>query len=133
MRAALPLALLTACTSVAYRPVGLEIDVIGAVPLDAETIHMCVEGSGDLSEGAGNGRVLFAGLHTDHAATITLAFVTDAGDVIGGAGPIDLDETTPWAEVQQDDRADDCVAQGTTTTADEPSWVLGTRFTGETW
>ena len=129
----IPLAVLLGCGSVAYRPVDLEIDVIGAVPAEAETIHMCVEGSGELSEGAGNGRVLFAGLHTDHTATITLAFFTDTGEVIGGAGPIDLDEATPWAEVEQDDRADDCVAEGTTTTADEASWVLGTRFTGETW
>lgn len=129
----LALGILPACGSVAYRPVDLELDVLGALPVDAETIHMCVEGSGELSEGAGNGRVMFAGLHADQPATITLAFVDDAGGVIGGVGPVDLDDLTPWAEAAQDDRAEDCVADGTTTTADEASWVLGIRFTGETW
>lgn len=129
----LVLSAVLACNSVDYRTVDLQVDVIGPVPVDAETLHMCVVGSGELSEGAGNGRVLFAGLHADQPASITIAFVDETGHVIGGAGPLNLDDGTPWAEVEQDQRDEDCTDEGIPAAADEESWVLGVRFTGETW
>ncbi len=131
---------LVACGSVAYVPVDIEVDVLGTVPIDAETIHMCVEGSGDLSEGAGNGRVTFAGIRADVEASVTLAFLDETGVVIGGAGPVNLaaegfgtDSAPNWLQVEQDDRAEDCVPVGVPASDDAESWVLGTRFTGETW
>lgn len=131
---------LVACASVAYVPVDIEVDVLGVVPSDAETIHMCVEGSGEMSAGAGNGRVTFAGIRADTEAVVTLVFVDEDGVVVGGAGPVslaaegfDVGDAPPWLEVEQDDRSDDCVPVGTPASDDAESWVLGTRFTGETW
>lgn len=141
MRGLLPLLMpLAACGSVAYVPVDIEIDVLGSVPADVETLHMCVEGSGELSAGAGNGRVTFAGIRADTEAIVTLVFVDEDGVVIGGAGPVSLaaegfggDGSPAWLQVEQDDRSDDCVPVGVPASDDAETWVLGTRFTGETW
>lgn len=125
--------LLGGCAGVDYRPVDLQLDVLGAVPAEAETIRMCVEGVGELTEGAGNGRVVYAGLRTDSVAQVTLSFETETGDVIGGAGPVELDADTPWAEVEQDDRAEACTATAFDVPASEAGWALGVRFTAEPW
>ncbi len=116
-----------------YVPVDLQLDVVGTVPVDIETIHMCVEGSGELTEGAGNGRVMFAGLRADDVALVTLDFRDVDDVVIGGVGPVEMDNTTAWLEAPQDTREDGCTAAGSTAEDDAESWVLGVRFTGEVW
>ncbi len=124
---------LTGCASITYSPIDLQLDVVGAVPNDAQTIDMCVEGAGLLSEGAGNGRVMFAGLPADVATTVTLDFTDTSGAVIGGVGPVVFDVGTAWVQAPQDKRTTPCAADGQPVSSDEASWVLGTRFTSETW
>lgn len=94
---------------------------------------MCVEGAGFLNEGAGNGRVMFAGLPADVVTTVGLTFRDEEGAVIGGAGPVDFDTEVRWLEVAQDDRSEPCAADGQPVTSDQPSWVLGVRFSDEPW
>ena len=40
-----------------YDPVDLQLDVDAPLPTAAETLHVCVTGAGELSAGAGNGRL----------------------------------------------------------------------------
>lgn len=121
------------CASLDYSPVDLQLDVLGTLPSAAETIDMCVEGAGFLNEGAGNGRVMFAGLPADVVTTVGLTFRDEEGAVIGGAGPVDFDTEVRWLEVAQDDRSEPCAADGQPVTSDQPSWVLGVRFSDEPW
>jgi len=121
------------CGGVDYRPVDLQLDIVGSLPEATETLHLCVADVGELSAGAGNGRVVFAGLPADKPATITVDFLDEAGTIIGGAGPAVFEATTTWMEQPQDQRASGCTAQGSAVPEEAAGWVLGVRFTEEPW
>lgn len=123
----------TGCGGLDYRPVDLQLDILGRLPAATETLHLCVAEVGELSAGAGNGRVVFAGLPADTATTITVDFLDEAGTIIGGAGPAEFEPTTTWMELPQDQRDVGCTAQGSAVPEDAADWVLGVRFTEEPW
>jgi hypothetical protein len=118
---------------VEYRPVDLQLDILGSLPAATETLHVCVSDVGELSEGAGNGRVVFAGLPADTEAQVTVDFLDDLGAVIGGAGPATFEPNDTWMEQAQDERTGACTADGQAAPDNSESWVLGVRFTEEPW
>lgn len=59
----LPLCLLVACGDTQEYTAGdWQVDIVSAVPADAETVRVCIEGVGVNTVGAGNGRVAVRGL-----------------------------------------------------------------------
>jgi hypothetical protein len=123
----------TGCGAVDYRAIDLQLDIVGSLPDTTETLHVCVSEVGELSAGAGNGRVVYAGLPADTATTVTVDFLDASGAVIGGAGPAIFEPSAAWVEQPQDQRQDGCTAQGQTAPDNETGWVLGVRFTEEPW
>ena len=132
MRAAL-LCCVSGCGSVEYRAVDLQLDILGSLPDATETLHVCVSAVGELTAGAGNGRVVYAGLPADTTTTVAVDFLDASGEVIGGAGPAAFEPGTDWMEQPQDPRKEGCTAQGQTAPDNEAGWVLGVRFTEEPW
>lgn len=123
--------LLLGCAREAYDVADLQLDVDAPLPDAAETLHVCVEGAGELTQGAGNGRAAFTGLPEGVPAVVRLD-VKDADDVVlASAGPVTLDAATPYATTPLLDPAEPCADGGERAPEGDPTWLLAVRFREE--
>jgi hypothetical protein len=119
------LAFLGACARVDYQPVDLQLDVLGALPDQAAMLHVCVEGAGEHTQGAGNGRGVFSGIPPG-PAVVRFDVLDEADGVLASAGPATFDGvgylTTPLLE-----GGEACLDDGAPVEAGAESQVLGFR------
>lgn len=123
------LLLLAAC-GVTYSNTELQLDLAGALPAAAETMHVCVEDEKEVEEGAGNGRIAVVGLWPDRDAVTRVELYDVDGQQIAIAGPVTIPAdgryatatlTDPDGDRCQVDKSDKAPDSGET-------WVLGVRF-----
>ena len=125
------LAVLVACDDLAYLPGDWQLDVVATLPLEAETLRICVEGMGVTTMGAGNGRGAVRGVPPD--ATRVRVEVND----VDGFGLL----ATPWTPIGDDDPIaaaapvelgeSACAASGAAAAAGSDDRLLVTRFVEE--
>ncbi len=120
--------LASACARETYDVADLQIDVEAPLPTDAETLHICVSGVGELEQGAGNGRAAFPGLRAGEAVDVSVDVFDEGGTLLASAGPIRLDDATPYVATPLLDPAVPCVANGGVAAEGTDSWLLALRF-----
>ncbi|MFZ5476592.1 MAG: hypothetical protein ACOZNI_07435 [Myxococcota bacterium] len=119
---------LLACARTGYDVVDLQLDVADPLPAAAEQVHVCVAGAGELTEGAGNGRIAFTGLFAGEPAEVRLEVLDAAGDVLAVAGPVTLNAAKTYATAGLADEGEPCADAGERAPDDAETWVLGLRF-----
>lgn len=124
------LALLLACARETYDVADLQLDVEAELPDASELIHVCVQGQGEHTEGAGNGRIAVPALRMDQAPVVTVEVWDDADQVLGVAGPVELLNAYTTVAFTLGS-ASSCTAEGAFARDDEASQLLALRFLGE--
>lgn len=120
------LAFLPACERVAYQPVDLQLDVEGALPEDAATLHVCVEGAGENTQGAGDGQGVFTGIPVG-PVVVWLDLLDDEDRVLATAGPAEFAEGDTYLAVPLGDGGAACQDDGAVVPEGQPSLTLGFR------
>ena len=122
------LVLLLGCARETYNPADLQIDVTAPLPADAENLRMCVSEHGDLTIGAGNGRMAFTGIRADTDVVVTLD-VTDAdGVLLASLAPTELGPDTRYTTAALLEPQAPCEADGEIAEAGADTWLLALRF-----
>lgn len=123
---------LLACATPDYRAADLQLDIAAPLPEAAETLTVCVDGFGEYSAGAGNGRAAVAGLLVGESYPVTVDVYDADGVLLGTAGPTTLDEATPYAVAELGSPGIvPCAATGEVAPAGGESWILAIRFDEE--
>lgn len=127
--------LLLACAATGYDPVALVMLVDAPLPAEAATVHVCVEGFGEMSFGAGNGRVAFTGIPTGIEVTATVDVLDIDSEVLGAATRTVVPGASTVADLLAPFLPADapCADPGDRATADEAGGVLGIRFAEPSW
>jgi hypothetical protein len=116
------------CGRVDYDVADLQLDVAAPLPDAAETLHVCVTGAGELSQGAGNGRAAFTGLPAGEPAEVRLEVYDEDGAMLAAAGPVTLDADTPWCTTPLEDPGEACADDGHPAPEGSDTWLLALRF-----
>lgn len=121
------------CGRVDYDVADLQLDIAAPLPADAETLHVCVVGAGELSRGAGDGRLAFTGLPAGDPATVIVEASDDAGTLLGRTGATVLDADAPWVTTEWVTTGwlppgEPCVDAGAPAPAGSDTWLLALRF-----
>lgn len=119
---------LSGCGRETYDVADLQLDVLAALPSEAELIRVCVSDHGTLERGAGNGRVPFPGLRAGEAVLVSLDIYDGDGAFIASAGPAPLDAAAPYGTTPLLGPAAPCVANGALAREGADSWLLALRF-----
>jgi predicted RNA methylase len=102
------------------------------LPSTAETLHVCVSGTGTLDLGAGNGRAAFTGILAGSSPVATVQALDADGAVLGEAtaafGADIAYVLAPWT-----DAVAPCDDPGGRAPADAATWLLGIRFAEPSW
>lgn len=123
---------LGACARVEYDVADLQLDVEDPLPDAAETLHVCVEGAGELTQGAGNGRAAFTGIPTERPAVVVVEVYDVDGVMLGRTSPVELDATTVWRTTPLlDPTAEPCADAGERVPEGDEDWLLALRFAEE--
>ncbi len=125
--ALLTLFTLSACARVDYQPVDLQLDVLGELPEEAATLHVCVEGAGEHSQGAGNGRGVFFGI-PEGLVVVLIDVLDEQGAVLATAGPVAFEDGETYATTPLEEGGRVCHDDGDVVPEGEPSQVLGYRI-----
>ena len=128
LRAVLPRVLLAsqACDRVEYQPVDLQLDLEGSFPLDADTLHLCVEGAGEHSQGAGRGQGVFNGIPVG-PVVVHYGVLDEDGVVLASAGPVELSLEDSYVVAPLEQGGELCEDDGSVVQQGEDSLVLGFR------
>lgn len=123
------LLLLAGCARETYDVADLQVDVTAPLPADAETLRLCVTGVGAMETGAGNGRAAFTGIPAAIPVEFALTVLDEEGGVLGGAGPVTVDASDPYATTPFREGAEPaCTAEGERAAEGEPDQLLAVRF-----
>lgn len=127
--------LFLACAAEQYDAADLQLDVLAALPAEAERARMCVTGVGIREEGAGNGRLAMTGLPVDAPAEVTVAILDKEGGLLGQSVPVTFDQDHPYLTTDFSAPAAGtlCTAEGSLATDVDHSWLLTIRFTESGW
>ena len=125
------LLLLGGCTDLDYRPGDWEVDVVAALPPEAETLRICIDGVGVSTVGAGNGRADVRGLPTHDTQVRIEVYALDEVALFAAAwAPIGDD--TPQVDVPPASfDGTPCTASGEFAKSGEEDRLLVTRFVVE--
>ncbi len=125
--------LLGGCAAEEYDRTDLQFDVDAPLPAAAETLHVCVSGTGTLDLGAGLGRAAFTGILAGTGVTVTVN-VLDADGVVLGEATGALDEATPYLSAPWvEGAATPCTDPGRRAPDTAETWLLGVRFQEAAW
>jgi len=124
------LALLAGCPEpIDYRQADLQVDLPGLVPVDAETVRICVDGVGSRSFGARlAGRFALTGIPAGDPVDIVVDVLNEDGELLiqGYADGVEGWTTGELDEVCEG--CEPCKAEGSFAAPEEDSWVLAVRF-----
>ena len=121
---------LLACDMQTYDVADLQLDLEGAMPVDAELMHVCIADQLEHEEGAGNGRVAVPGLWADRDAEVRIELYNIDGEQLLVAGPIVFGDAWQVAPVLEPDGLRCAVDKDKAPTSAE-TWLLGIRFSEE--
>lgn len=125
------LVLPSACADLDYRPGDWEIDVVAALPPDAETLRICIEGAGITTVGAGNGRAAVRGLPPEPTEVRIEAYDIDGNGLVASEWVL-VGDDTPVAEAALVSFGDTpCAASGAFVKSGQEDRLLVTRFVVE--
>lgn len=106
----------------------LQIDVAAPLPADAENLRMCVSDHGDLTIGAGNGRMAFTGIRAETEIVVTLDVLDAYGTLVASMAPASLGPDIRYTTAELLDPEVPCTATGDIAEAGAETWLLGLRF-----
>jgi len=110
-----------------YQPVDRQLDILGTMPEDTATLHVCVQGAGEHDQGAGNGQGVFIGL-PEGPLVVSLDALGEDGSVLASAGPASFAVDDDYQATPLEDDGELCRDDGQVVPADSPSQVLGFRI-----
>ncbi len=126
VRSIIVVAALQACDRVEYTPVDLQLDILGTFPEDAATLHVCVDGAGEYSRGAGNGQGVFFGLPVG-PIVVRLDVLGEDDGVLATAGPVSFDQGETYTTTPLEEGGEACEDDGDIVSDSAASQVLGFR------
>lgn len=132
---------LTGCARESYQNADLQIEVDASLPLDAEHLHVCVEGVGTRTVGASGTLYAMHGLPPEQEVVVTVDVLGGAGEpeltveqelLLARAGPLTLQpDQIVWHvgldKVPPQDPLEPCQAVATSEKQEE-TWLLAIRF-----
>lgn len=122
------LLLLAGCAGLEYTPGDWEVDVVAALPAEAEMLRICVEGVGVTTVGAGNGRAAVRGLPPDDTRVRIEVYDIDGVGLLSTAWlPLGDADPLVWAS-PAGFGAVPCTADGEYAEAGAEARLLVTRF-----
>lgn len=124
----LGLVVLLGCAEQAYTPGDWELDVVAALPVEAETLRICVQGAGVTTVGAGNGRAAVRALPPDDTEVRLEVYDLDGVGLFSTSWlPIGDDAPLVWASPSEFG-AVPCTADGDYAEIGADARLLVTRF-----
>lgn len=122
------LGLLLGCAGQDYTPGDWELDVVAALPPDAETLRICVAGAGVTTVGAGNGRAAVRALPPEDTEVRLEVYDLDGVGLFSTAWlPIGDDTPYVWASPSRFGDVP-CTADGEYAELGADARLLVTRF-----
>ena len=130
--ACLAAVMLTGCDGSPGTLVELQLDILAALPGDAEQVKICVAEGAFETFGAASGTYAITGLFENESIEVTVNALELDGDVLGFAGPVVLAEEYNIVDFNstgcETGSCGLCESSGIIPGQGDPSRVLGVRF-----